>query len=182
MKDKDIIELFFASSEQAIPVLQDTYGHLCMKIIYQILNDFEDTNECVNDVWLAVWNKIPPERPDSLKAYVCRIARNLALKKLDYNTADKRRGETVSLMEELETCVPDSGSEYEQVELVEIINQFLGQLDKESRVIFLKRYWYAEPLESIAKEFGYSKNHVSVKLTRIRKRLKRYLENEGIFI
>lgn len=183
IQEKEMIDKLFARSEDVFSDLEEAYGQLCKKLISQILNyDVEDMKECMNDVYLGVWNTIPPNRPNSLKAYICRIARNQAVKKLEYRTAKKRYETTISLQEELDGCLPAARNEYENVELAEIINQFLEKLDKESRMMFVRRYWYADSMEELAVHFRYSKNHISVKLGRIRKKLKKYLEAEGIWV
>lgn len=181
--EQKIIEKLFMRSEEAFSDMEATYGKLCSRLIGQILNqDQEDVEECMNDVYLGVWNTIPPERPQSLQAYICKIARNLALKRLEYHTSQKRHGTVLSLQEELDACLPSAKNEYDELELAEIMNQFLETLDRESRILFVRRYWYADSVEELAQNLGYSKNHISVKLGRIRKKLKKYLEKEEIYI
>lgn len=183
LQEQQMIEKLFARSEDVFTDMEATYGKLCSRIICQILNqDKEDTRECMNDVYLGVWNTIPPQRPQSLQAYICKIARNVALKRLEYHTSQKRHGMTVSMQEELDTCLPPAKNEYDELELAEIMNQFLVTLDRESRILFVRRYWYADSVEELAVNFGYSKNHISVKLGRIRKKLKKYLEKEDIYV
>ena len=183
LQEQQMIEKLFARSEDVFTDMEATYGNLCSRIIRQILNqDKEDTRECMNDVYLGVWNTIPPQRPQSLQAYICKIARNVALKRLEYHTSQKRHGVTVSIQDELDACLPPAKNEYDELELAEIMNQFLETLDRESRILFVRRYWYADSAEELAKNFGYSKNHISVKLGRIRKKLKKYLEKEGIYV
>lgn len=183
MEDERIVTLFFQRSEQAIAELSRKYGGTCRRIVGRVLNIAEDAEECVNDTWLAVWNTVPPASPDCLAAYVCKIARNQALKKYRYNTAQRRNGHYVKSLSELEECIParaggtDSCTEED---LTALIEQFLDSLDKKSRILFLKRYWYAEPIDSIAKEFWMTKNHVSVKLCRVRAKLRTYLEGKGV--
>lgn len=183
LQEQQMIEKLFARSEDVFTDMEAAYGKLCSRIIRQILNqDREDTRECMNDVYLGVWNTIPPQRPQSLQAYICKIARNVALKKLEYHTSQKRHGMTVSIQEELDACLPPAKNEYDELELAEIMNQFLETLDRESRILFVRRYWYADSVEELAKNFGYSKNHISVKLGRLRKKLKKYLEKEDIYV
>lgn len=183
LQEQQIIGKLFARSEDAFSDMEEVYGKLCSRLIGQILNqDQEDVKECMNDVYLGVWNTIPPEKPQSLQAYICKIARNLALKRLEYHTSQKRHGTVLSLQEELDACLPPAKNDYDELELAEIMNQFLETLDTESRALFVRRYWYAEPIEELAADFGYSKNHISVKLGRIRKKLKKYLEQEEIYV
>ena len=181
--EQKIIAKLFARSEDAFSDMEEAYGKLCSRLIGQILNqDQEDVKECMNDVYLGVWNTVPPERPQSLQAYICKIARNLALKRLEYYTSQKRHGTVLSLQEELDACLLPAKNDYDELELAEIMNQFLKTLDTENRALFVRRYWYADPIEELAADFGYSKNHVSVKLGRIRKKLKKHLEKEEIYI
>lgn len=185
MEDSRIIELFFARSERAITELSLKYGGICRKVAFHILNNSQDVEECVNDAYLGVWNSIPPERPDPLVTYVCRITRNLALKKYRYNAAQKRNSFYDMSLSELEECIPAAGQEpasCSEEDLTRMIEAFLDSMDKKSRIMFVKRYWYAEPVKAIAEEFGMTENHAAVKLLRIRGKLKDYLEKRGVVI
>jgi len=180
MDDRQIIVLFYERSEQAITELSKKYGDLCFKIAINILNDAQDAEECVNDAYLGTWNSIPPQNPDPLRAYLCRIVRNLALKKLRTNTALKRGSRLEVSLSELENCIPDNSFD-EQLsakELTAQLNAFLSTLHRDDRVMFLKRYWFAEPLSEIAKTFGITEHNASVRLGRIRKKLHQYLNKE----
>lgn len=185
MEDGKIIELFFARSERAVVELSNKYGRVCRKIAFNILNNLQDAEECVNDAYLGAWNSIPPQNPNPLVTYICRITRNIALKKYRYDTAKRRNGYYDISLSELEECIPSdpqgisSGTEEE---LTKVIENFLSSLDKKSRVMFIKRYWYVESVKVMAKEFGMTENSVSVKLLRIREKLKRHLEKEGIVL
>lgn len=185
MEDSKIIELFFSRSEQAITELAYKYGGACKKIAFNILRNTEDAEECVNDAYLGAWNSIPPQEPNPLITYICKITRNLALKKYRYNTAQRRNGFYDMPLSELEECIPfDTGNSNPCTEddLTEIIEDFLDTLDKKSRMMFVKRYWYAEPVKSIAEEFRMTENHISVKLLRIRNKMKEYLEKKGVVL
>lgn len=180
MDDRKIISLFYERSEQAIAELSKKYGDLCFKIAINILNDPQDAEECVNDAYLGVWNSIPPRNPDPLRAYLCRIVRNLALKKLRTNTALKRGSRVEVSLAELENCIPDNSFDehLSAKELTAQLNAFLSTLHRDDRVMFLKRYWFAEPLSEIAKTFGITEHNASVRLSRIRKKLHQYLNKE----
>ncbi|MBO4276912.1 MAG: sigma-70 family RNA polymerase sigma factor [Clostridia bacterium] len=183
MEDARIIELFFERSEQAITGLSEKYGSVCLKVAENILNSRSDAEECVNDAYLAVWNSVPPEKPQKLLSYVCRIVRNLALKRYRANTARKRNGFYDVALEELGDCFASrSGveSELESAEVSRSIDSFLESLDKESRVLFVRRYWYSDPTEELAKLFGVSAHTVTMRLSRLRKKLKKHLEREGV--
>ena len=178
MGDKEIIELFFGRSEQAISELDRKYGKTCYKVSSNILNSRQDAEECVNDAYLGVWNAIPPARPDPLLAFVCKIVRNLSLKAYHRKTA-KRRGSVYEVaMEEMQNCLTasdDPETELEARELAQVIEDFLRTLSRRDRVIFMRRYAYVDAYADIAKQVGLSEKNVSVRLTRLRKRLREYL-------
>ena len=185
MDDSKIIEMFFERSEQAIVELSKKYGSICNKLAYNILNNSLDAEECVNDAYLAVWNVIPPQRPNPLLSYVCRIVRNLALKKYHANTALKRNSMYDVCLDEIVDYFPSSSSVEEEVEAREVskmIGKYLETLDQQSRIMFVRRYWLADSIADIANLFHISKHNVSVRLYRIRKNLKKYLIKEGIFL
>lgn len=180
MDDKQIIRLFFERSEQAITELSPKYGDLCMKIARSILNDHQDAEECVNDAYLGAWNSIPPQSPDPLRSYICRIVRNRSLKKLRTNSAIKRGSQFEVSLSELEDCIPDSSMD-EQLSISELsaqINAFLAVLPKDDRLMFVKRYWFSESISELADAFGITENNVSVRLSRIRGKLHQYLNRE----
>lgn len=181
MKDSEIIELFWQRSEDAIHAAEDAYGPMCRGIARNLLRNEEDTQECVNDTWHSLWNAIPPERPLRMKAFVARITRNLAMKRLRERNAAKRQAVTVSF-EELSQCIPD-GMTVEAVlegkELSRAIDGFLDTLCEENRNLFLRRYWFFDSVKELARSFRMSESNVKVTLYRIRKELKEYLEKEA---
>lgn len=180
MDDDQIIRLFFERSEQAVTELSRRYGALCFRVADSILNDPQDTEECVNDAYLGVWNSIPPHTPDPLRAYICRIVRNHALKKRRANTALKRGSRFEISLSELEDCLPDNSLD-EQLSASELsaqLNTFLAALNRNDRVMFVKRYWFSESLSEIAGTFGITENNASVRLSRMREKLRKYLENK----
>lgn len=185
MVDEKIIELFFARSELAISELDEKYGKAFYKTSYNILNDKLDVEECVNDAYLGTWNTIPPTRPHSLLAYVCQIVRNISLKRYHLKKALKRNSTYDLAMEELDACLASPSTvedELETKELVRIIEEFLGTLSKENRVIFLQRYWFSDTYSNIAKKVGISEKSVSVRLTRIRRRMREYLLEREVLV
>jgi len=182
MDDKQIIRLFFERSEQAITELSQKYGDLCMKIARSILNDHQDAEECVNDAYLGAWNSIPPQSPDPLRAYICRIVRNHSLKKLRANTALKRGSQFEVSLSELEDCISGSSLD-EQLAVSELtaqINAFLSALPRDDRVMFVKRYWFSESLSEIADTFAITENNASVRLSRIRGKLHQHLKEAAL--
>ena len=185
LEDSEIIELFFERSEQAIMELSKKYGSVCTKIANNILNDRSDAEECVNDAYLGAWESIPPQRPDPLLSYVCRIVRNLAVKRYHSNKAAKRNSTYDVSLDELENCFPASYSvegEFDAKETARIIDGFLETLEEETRVMFVRRYYYAASIEELAELFQTSKHNVSVRLSRIRAKLKKHLIKEGVYI
>lgn len=176
--DEKIIELFFDRSEEAIKELDTKYGRLCRKLSHNILNNRQDAEECVNDAYLGAWNTIPPEKPNPLQAYICRIVRNLSLKRYYWKSAAKRNSEYEIAMQEMEGyfAAPDTvEAEIETKELARMIENFLDTLSEENCVIFMRRYWFADTYAEIAGRVGISEKNVSVRLTRIRKQMKEYL-------
>lgn len=185
LEDSKIIDLFFAREEQAIIALSEKYGTVCSRIARNILQNDHDAEECVNDTYLAAWNTIPPQKPDLLRTYIFRIVRNIAIAKYHTNTAKKRNSYYDVALEELESCLIASNTveqEIEVNELSQLIDSFLDTLDKESRIMFVRRYWYSDSISDIAEKFQISSNNVSVRLSRIRGRLKKHLKKEGFEI
>ena len=183
MEDKEIIELFFERSEQAIRELDRKYGRICHALSYNIVNSRQDAEECVNDTYLKAWNAIPPEEPVYLFAYLAAICRNKALSMLGRENAQKRRGELVALTAELELCIPDERREMEQDarEIGEALGRFLAGLGGENRRFFLRRYWYAESVKEVAQNCGVSESKVKMSLHRTRKKLREFLQKEGLW-
>ena len=183
MEDREIIELFYERSEQAIVELSAKYGALCLRTASHMLNNRLDAEECVNDAYLAVWNTVPPQRPDPLLSYLMRIVRNLALKRYHANTAEKRNSSYDVALSEIEESFPARDSVEEEVEardLARRISLFLGTLRQKDRMLFVRRYWQGDSLEELAELFSTTKRNVSVRLVRIRKKLRRCLaEEEG---
>ena len=182
MEDSEIIALFFERSEQAVAELDRKYGAAVKSTAAHILSDRLDAEECVNDTYWAVWNRIPPEKPDPLVSYVCRIARNLAVNRYHANTAKKRNGNYDLVLDELEECLPsgaDIETEIEARELTDAINRFLAALSREDRFHFIRRYWYADPVSELAARTNGSANRISVRLFRLREKLRIMLAKEG---
>lgn len=183
MDDEQIIGLFFSRSELAIGELDARYGKACYKLSYNILNDRQDAEECVNDGYLGTWNAIPPQRPRSLLAFVCSIVRNLSITRHRENIAAKRNSSYDAAMSEIEHSVAAPGSvegEIEARELARIIEGFLDTLTEENRAIFLGRYWFCDSYGEIAERVGLAEKSVSVRLVRIRKGLRKYLVEKGV--
>ena len=186
MEEKQIIDLYFSRSEQAITETDKKYGSYCRQVAYNILCSHPDSEECVNDTYLKTWNVIPPKRPSPLKIFLGKITRNLALDRWDWNHAAKRGGgEVAASLEELGECIPapqDTEQIVQNKELVRALDTFLEGLPAETRKVFLRRYWNLSPVKEIASFYGLSESKVKMLLMRTRNALKAYLEQEGIFL
>ena len=185
MTDTEIIDLFFERSEQAIEELDKKHGSAVARVARNILGNAQDAEECVNDTYLGVWRAIPPHRPSPLRSFVCKIARNLATTRYHANTAEKRNSQYDLALEELEEALSDGGSVEEALEAKELaaaLNTFLSTLKASDRVLFTRRYWYADSPRDIAAMLHTSPNSVAVRLFRIREKLRHYLEKEGFLV
>ncbi len=185
MDDTRIIELFFERSEEALAALADKYGSMCRRLSKGILGSDRDAEECENDTYLALWNSIPPERPRSLAAYVCRVVRNKAIAKYHANSAQKRNSHYDVALDELEgvfASADDTVSACEAIETSREIDEFLRSLETDDRAMFIRRYYCAESVSELAERFGLTPHAVSVRLSRIRARLKKHLTERGITI
>lgn len=186
MEDNKIIELYFNRIETAITETAAKYGHFLHTISMNILQSNEDAEECVNDTYLRTWNSIPPTNPQSLKAYLGAIVRNLSLDRYKRRFAGKRAGgEFTSLLSELEECISSHKtpeSELENREIAAQISAFLRSISAEKRLLFLRRYYYCDDIKTLAKQFGYSESKVKSSLFALRRKLKNHLEKEGIYL
>ena len=185
LDDSKIIDLFFERSEQAITELSEKYTEICHRIAFNILGNEADAQECVNDTFLGIWNRIPPEKPQILSAYVYKVVRNLALKKHRFNSAKKRSSFYDISLDEIADCLPSSFNaevEINATVLSEEINLFLATLNKNNRIIFLKRYWFGEDISAIAQAMNTTSHNITVKLSRTRNALKKHLKEKGFDI
>lgn len=183
MEDQQIIELYWARSEQAIRESETKYGAFCLSIARNILAQEQDAEECVNDTWHRAWDTMPPQRPGSLRAYLCRIARNLSIDRWRSGRARKRGEGLEQLVLELEDCVPAGPSAeeaWEARETAAAIDRWLDTLSPEDRTAFVARYWYGERVDRLAGRFGRSPNWMAQRLRRLRAGLRRALEQEGV--
>ncbi len=183
MDDSKIIALYVARAEEAVEQTKARYGSYCRQIALSILNSPEDAEECCNDVLLQAWDSIPPAKPESLKAYLGRITRNLAIHRYEKEHAQKRGGGQIPLiLSELEECLPAGDSAEDsllQSRLTELLNRFLESQSKEKRIVFLRRYWYGASIEEIANSCGLTQSKVKSMLHRMRRRLADLLTKEG---
>ena len=186
MEDEQIIQLFFRRAEIAIEKVQEKYDKFCRYVVSHVLEDDRDIEECVNDAYLRVWNAIPPEHPESLRAYLAKICRNLALDRYSYNSAQKRNIAIESAFEELENFLPtiegrvDEELQYREFQM--FLNDFLKKQSKEARIYFVRRYFYGESISEISKSCKVHEEKVKATLYRMRKRLHKVMREEDIYL
>lgn len=183
MDDNSIIQLYWDRNDQAIIATSEKYGHYCKAIAKNILNNEEDAEECVNDTYLNAWNSMPTHWPEQLATFLGKITRNLSFNKYKRSHAEKRGGGEIALiLDELTDCVSDIDN-VEQIidrqELAKAINSFAKSLSIKKRTIFVRRYWYADSVSDIARDYGMLQGTVSKTLERTRKQLKAYLTERG---
>ena len=183
MEDEAIVSLYWERSEQAINETEQKYGRFCYAIAYNLLHNTEDAAESVNDTYLEAWNSMPPHKPNSLTAFLGRITRRLSVDRWRSTHAEKRGGgEYPLLLTELSECIPSKTSVEQQVEvkeLAETVNRFLRRLSNEKQQVFLRRYWYGDSMEELAKTFGFTVSKVKSMLFHIRGNLRDHLKKEG---
>ena len=186
MEDSQIIDLYWARSEQAVQETDTKYGGYCRAIAHNILKSLEDSEECVADTWLRAWNAMPPQRPSVLSAFLGRITRNLSLDRYKAARAEKRGGDSFpAALDELSECVPAMGGveqTMDERELGRAIDRFLRTVPEKQCSLFLRRYWYVDTIAEIAVRYGLSESAVQMRLSRTRAKLCTYLEKEGIFV
>lgn len=181
MTDEEILALFAARDESGLAALREKYGALIASAAQGVLKSREDAEECENDVLLRVWNAIPPAEPRSLRAYVCAAARNAALDRLDRTCAAKRNGAALPL-DELAECIGGAGTAADRLdarELAAVLNGFLGGLDHDTRVIFMRRFWFGDSFAQISQRLGISGGTARSRVSRTLKRLREHLVKEG---
>lgn len=185
MEDLQIIELYWLRDEAAIKETNIKYGLMLQTIALNILSNYEDGEECVNDTYSKAWNTMPPQKPNSLAAYLGRIIRNLAINRWHQNRAQKRYNGANLLLSELSDCVPSTENvekEIEVKELSELISAWLCTLSQDDRVLFLRRYWFGDPINILAVKCGTTPNKLAGRMYRLRQSLKKALEREDILL
>ena len=184
MDDLKIIELYFDRDEKALTETAHKYGNYCYAVAFSVLNSMEDSKETVNDTYFELWNTIPPDRPTFLSVFIGKITRRLAIGRWRKNTAVKRGGgEFEVTLDELSECISNNTNVEKIVEgklVVSTINEFLKKLPDTERNVFICRYWYADSVKSVAKQFGFSESKVKSMLMRTRTKLKQKLAEEGL--
>ncbi len=185
MDDKQIIELYWQRSENALQETSNKYGKLCLNLARNMLWNLEDAQECVNDAYFAAWNTIPPEKPNNLCAFILKITRNLILKKIEYNTAQKRKPDVENTLSEIDNLISDNKNtehKFEAEELAKSISIFLRTQNSINRNVFIRRYWFYESIADISNQFSISESKAKSMLFRMRNSLKEYLIKEGYII
>lgn len=181
MQDHEIIDLYFARDERAILNTEQKYGSYCKTVAMNILHDDSDSDECVNDTYLAAWNSIPPQKPERLGAYLAKLTRNISLNRYKSRTTERRGGGEFALsLDELDDCVADTDISSE--ELGKLITDFLYTEKKEARQVFIRRYFYGDSIEDISKRFIFSESKIKSMLHRTRLALREYLTQNGVYI
>lgn len=181
MDDREIIALFEARSQEAIAETKRKYDPLCRALAGKLLRSREDVEECLNDTYLALWKAIPPAKPAPLSTYIARVTRNLAMKRLEHISAEKRGAAVTMSFDELDGCIPfvaTPESRFEERELARAIQAFLQKQSKQNRIIFLRRYYFFDSVKEIAQHLGCGEETVKSSLMRTRRKLKTYLIKE----
>lgn len=182
MEDSQIIDLYFERDEAAISETAAKYGAFCHGIALNILSIHADADECVNDTYLRAWNAIPPQKPIRLGAWLGKVVRNIAFDLWKKNHRQKRYAGMEQLLSELEDCIPSPATvehQIEEQELTEVINTWLASLPQNDCILFMRRYWNGETVNSLAQESGMSPANMAKKMYRLRQNLKSKLEKEG---
>ncbi len=184
MEDNEIIRLYHQRDEEAIAQTDLAHGAFCRRLAFHLLSNREDVEECINDTWLAAWMRMPPDWPASLRAFLGRITRNLSISRFRKMRAAKRYAGMEVLLSELDECVPDNATQLqlEQRIISEIITHWLDSLDREERILFVRRYWYADTVKELAAEQGMTANQMARRMQRLRESLRLTLEKEGVEI
>jgi len=184
VEDTQIMDLYWARDEEAIRATDALYGRRLNALAQKLLLNREDAEESVNDTYMKTWQALPPHRPRYFYAFLAAICRHLSLDRLDWKSAAKRNGDVVALTEEMEACIPDRShdAQMEGKEIGRILDAFLETLPKDSRLIFLRRFWYADSIAEIAQRYDMSESKVKMQITRTKDKLRTYLQNEEVYL
>lgn len=180
MEDADILALYYKRDEEAISETMKNYNHRLLRFAMHFLSDNRDAEECVSDAYARAWNTIPPNHPNNLFAYLAALCRNAALDVIKKNSAQKRSAQLVELTSEMNECIPDqrSISDERSEEIAEYINEYLGTLPREKRIVFVGRYWYNDSIADIARKTGFSQSKIKTMLHRMREDLRQYIDRK----
>lgn len=181
MDDREIVELLYNRDERGVKAARDKFQKLVLNVCRSLLHSSEEAEQCANDTLLRLWEAIPPDRPENLTGYICKIARRLTLNRLRYNTAQMRNSD---LLTELDECLPGSYSVEKQAELSELtetLNVWLRSLPEKQQTLFTLRYFYAYGVKEAAQACGMSKTAATTALMRLRESLKKHLNERGLY-
>lgn len=186
MEDTEIIDLFLERNDNAIQMTSEKYGRRLRNLSFGIVADRETAEECENDTYMRTWNSIPPTEPrEHFFAYLACIIRNVSLDCCRKQASLKRSAYIAELSQEMEECLPapnDVESQIDELTVKSAINGFLNTQSEEKRNIFLRRYWFMDPVNKIATRFDISESKVKTVLHRMRNQLREYLEQEGYYL
>lgn len=183
MEDKTIVELLYVHNEKGLIETKKKYHNLLYELSYGIVRNREDSEECTNDTYLKIWKVIPPNKPTFFKAFICKITRQISIDKYRYNHSKNRKDNVAIEDLNYEICSKDLvESKVDEKILIDEINNFISNLDIESQVLFVRRYFFFEEVKNLSNKFDLSVNYINVKLFRIRNKLKKHLESEGYVI
>lgn len=180
--DRELVELYLSRDESAVERTERRYGKRLMGLAKSFLSDMRDAEECVNDTYMKAWRSIPPQQPEDLFSYLARLCRCTAYNIIEKQQTAKRSAQLVELTHEMEECIPDMSRDASPDDkfISALINEFLDTLPHEKCDMFVKRYWYGESVEQIAKEMGFTKSKVKTALHRTREELRRFLDKKGV--
>lgn len=179
MDDREIVELYLERDQRAVSETMERYGRRLTGLAASFLKDRRDAEECVSDTYVKAWNSIPPNRPEDLFAYLAKICRCTAFNIVERDRAKKRSAQLVELTHELEECIPDRSADSGGEELSELLNEFLGTLSREKRMVFVGRYWYGDSIAEIGEKTGFSESKIKTMLHRTRESLRKFLGRKG---
>lgn len=182
ISDAELVKLYLARDNTAVELTMRKYGKRLMRFASGFLADERDAEECVNDAFLKAWNSIPPQQPDDLFPYLARLCRFTAYDIIEKKNTVKRGAQVVELTREMEECIPDTSGDEDMPseELTAALNAFLGTLPRETRSVFVRRYWFGDSVSEIAVRFGFSESKVKTSLHRTRGKLRKYLLKKGV--
>ena len=180
---EQILDMYYRRDQQAVNATSQMYGAKLTRFAENMIGH-EDAIECVNDTYIAAWSRIPPERPGKFLSWLYKVCRNIVCDRIDWNNAAKRNSRLNCMLDELEECLADHSADYEgeMSDIGRCLTDFLNGIEREKRILFVRRYWYGMTIEELSYESGKSKGSIKTMLFRIRADLRKYLEEEGVYL